>query len=321
MDIIAVGELLIDFTPEQSDKEHRYVANPGGAPCNFLTMASAVGVKTGFIGKVGDDAFGHYLKMVIEEKGINTEGLVFSETLNTTLAFVHLDENGERSFSFYRKGCADVGLCQDEVDLKLIDEAKFIHFGSLSFTDEPNRTTVLNILTYAKQKGKWISYDPNFRPSLWENEAEARDRLLEGLAFADIVKVSEEELELLTEIQDPLQGCQKLAEHDIKLICVTLGAEGVFYYTPNAHGQVKGFPSNVVDTTGAGDTFFGATVGQLLARGVDLTAIETSALEEVLNYANCASSICIERYGGIPSIPTDEEVKRKMEVLHAGHLE
>jgi fructokinase len=321
MDIIAVGELLIDFTPELSVKEHRYFANPGGAPCNFLTMASAVGVKTGFIGKVGDDAFGHFLKKVIEEKGIDTKGLVLSETLNTTLAFVHLDENGERSFSFYRKGCADVGLRQEEVDLNLIDEAKLIHFGSLSFTDEPSRSTVLSMLTYAKKQGKWISYDPNYRPSLWENESVARERLLEGLPFADILKVSEEELELLTGVRVPLLGCHKLEQHDIKLICVTLGAKGVFYYMSKGHGYIKGFPSKVVDTTGAGDTFFGATVGQLLARGVDLVAIEPSVLEEILNYANCASSICIERYGGIPAIPTDEEVKRKVEVVHAGHLE
>lgn len=311
MDIIATGELLIDFTPIKGGALHQYVANPGGAPCNFLTMASHAGSKTAFIGKVGDDAFGRFLKEVIESNHIDTMGLVLAKDRNTTLAFVHLAENGERSFSFYRKGCADIDLRLAEVDLDHIDRAKLLHFGSLSFTDEPGRATVLAMLRYAKEKGKLISYDPNYRPSLWDNEEIARQWMEEGLAYADILKVSEEEMVLLTGQADLLQGCRELATHNIKLIFVTLGEEGVFYHTRNGHGKVAGFSSKVVDTTGAGDTFFGATVSKLLEYS-DLDNIDSQTLESILLYANCAASLCIEKYGGIPSIPSDAEVQERL---------
>lgn len=312
MDIIGVGELLIDFTPDHEGNKQRYVANPGGAPCNFLTMASRVGAKTAFWGKVGDDAFGHSLKEVLVREGIQTDGLVLSKDHNTTLAFVHLDESGERSFSFYRKGSADIDLRLDEVNLAAIDEARCVHFGSLSFTDEPSRSTVQNIISYAKDHGKWISFDPNYRPSLWETEEEAKKWMTEGLKYADILKVSLEELLLLTGQRELLLGCEALARHEIKLICVTLGSKGVFYYTKEIQGYVDGFQSQVVDTTGAGDTFFGAVVGQIVLRHLDLNQIDELTLRDILQYANCAASICVERFGGIPSIPKDEEVKRKL---------
>lgn len=318
MDIIGVGELLIDFTPDHEGDKQRYVANPGGAPCNFLTMAAHVGAETSFWGKVGDDSFGQLLKKVLEREKIHTDGLILSRDRHTTLAFVHLDEKGERSFSFYRKGSADVDLRLYEVDLNAIDDAKCVHFGSLSFTDEPSRTTVLHIVSYAKDRGKWISYDPNYRPSLWDTEEEAKNWMAEGLDYADIVKVSLEELELLTGQKDLMSGCEILLRHKIKLIFVTLGEKGVFYYTKDHNGYVEGFRSQVIDTTGAGDTFFGAAVSQLLLRRIDLDHIDEGNLREILRYANCAASICVERFGGIPAIPTDEEVNHKLlEEIHA----
>ena len=321
MDLLASGELLIDFTPVKGAEPHQYIANPGGAPCNFLTMASMAGVSTGFIGKVGNDAFGQMLKAVIEEKGIDPRGLVLSKEQNTTLAFVHLEEGGERNFSFYRKGCADTTLTMEEVDPGYLRSADLFHFGSLSFTDEPGRSTLLNMLNQRKALGRLISYDPNYRASLWNSEETARKRMLIGLGYADLLKVSEEELLFLTGERDLAAGCSKLAAYGIDMIFVTLGEEGVYYHTKQGSGRVAGFLCQVVDTTGAGDTFFGAAVAQILKqlhkqdlpiKRESLSAIQIEDLEEILRYANCAASICIERYGGIPAIPTDEEVQERL---------
>lgn len=311
-DIVAVGELLIDFTPKKFGEESAFVPNPGGAPCNFLTMASHLGAKTAFIGKVGNDAFGKQLKGVIDAEGVDTRNLILSDEVNTTLAFVHLDPSGDRSFSFYRKGCADVNLKNDEVDYDIIDGAKAVHFGSLSFTDEPSRTTVHEILSFAKDKGKIISYDPNFRPALWESEEEAIKHMLSGFDYANVIKVSDEEAILLTGENDFEKACEKLMTDSTKLICVTLGGEGVYYYHKDGSGIVPGFKSNVVDTTGAGDTFFGATIGQLILKEIDLDHIDNDKLEELLKFSNAAASICIEGYGGIPSIPSVESVNERV---------
>lgn len=284
-------------------------------------MASMAGASTGFIGKVGHDAFGQMLKTVIEEKGIDTGGLVLSKEQNTTLAFVHLAEGGERSFSFYRKGCADTALNLEEVNPDYLRSADLFHFGSLSFTDEPGRSTLLAMLNQRKALGRLVSYDPNYRASLWNSEETARKRMLAGMGYADLLKVSDEELLLLTGEQNLAAGCSKLAVYGISMIFVTLGEEGVYYHTKQGSGRVAGFPCQVIDTTGAGDTFFGAAVALILQRlhKLDLpikkeflSAIQIEDLEEILRYANCAASICIERYGGIPAIPTDHEVQERL---------
>lgn len=310
-DIVAVGELLIDFTPVKNESGTFFKENPGGAPCNMLTMAARLGSKTAFIGKVGEDQFGIYLGNVLRTQDIDISGLVYSEEYNTTLAFVHLDEGGDRSFSFYRRGCADVMLEKSEVDYTLLDKTKALHFGSLSFTNEPSRSTVLDIIEYAKKKGKLITYDPNYRPALWASEAAAAEAMGKGLEYADIVKVSEEEALLLTGEEDFYKAAEKLYNIGITLVCVTLGEKGSFYYHKNGHGIVKGYKSNVVDTTGAGDAFFGATVHQLLQRS-DINEITVKDLDEIFSFSNAAASICIESFGGIPSIPKLEDILKRL---------
>ncbi len=312
-DIIAVGELLIDFTPIKNEQGIFFKENPGGAPCNMLTMAQKLGSKTGFIGKVGKDQFGIHLGKVLEAQGIDVSGLVYSEEYNTTLAFVHLDESGDRSFSFYRKGCADVMLEKAEVDYSLLDKTRALHFGSLSFTNEPSRATVLNIVKYAKEKGKLITYDPNYRPALWASEAEAVKGMRMGLEYADIVKVSEEEAALLTGENDFYKAAETLYKDGIKLVCVTLGEKGSFYYHRSGYGIVSGYKSKVVDTTGAGDSFFGAAVHQILQKS-DLNELTVHDLNEILSFSNAAASICIEGFGGIPSIPSKEDVFKRFVV-------
>lgn len=310
-DIIAVGELLVDFTPVRNEYGVFFKENPGGAPCNMLTMAQKLGSKTAFIGKVGKDQFGIHLGNVLKGQGIDTSGLVYSVEYNTTLAFVHLDESGDRSFSFYRKGCADLMLEKSDVDYSILDKTRALHFGSLSFTNEPSKTTVLDMAGYAKERGKLITYDPNYRPALWKSEAEAVEGMRLGLKYADVVKVSEEEATLLTGEEDYCKAAESLYKAGIKLVCVTLGEKGSFYYHRNGYGIVKGYKSKVVDTTGAGDAFFGATVHQLLQRN-SVNELTSKELNEIFSLSNAAASICIESYGGIPSIPSKEDILKRL---------
>lgn len=310
-DIIAVGELLVDFTPVRNEYGAFFKENPGGAPCNMLTMAQKLGSRTAFIGKVGKDRFGINLGNVLKSQGIDISGLVYSEEYNTTLAFVHLDESGDRSFSFYRRGCADVMLEKTDVNYKMLDNTRALHFGSLSFTDEPSRSTVLDMLEYAKGKGRLITYDPNYRPALWESEARAVEGMRLGLKYADVIKVSEEEAALLTGEDNHVKAAEHLYKCGIRLVCVTLGEKGSFYYHRSGHGAVKGYKSKVVDTTGAGDAFFGAVVHQLLQKG-DIEELTAKELEEIFTLSNAAASLCIEGYGGIPSIPSKEDVLRRV---------
>lgn len=311
-DIVGVGELLIDFTPVKIDGENYFKENPGGAPCNYLAAAQKYGMETAFIGKVGKDAFGYMLKSTVESIGIDTSSLILSEKHNTTLAFVHLEEDGERSFSFYRKGCADIMLENNDIDFSLLDRTKAIHFGSLSFTDEPGRSTVLNLLDRAKEKGLIISYDPNYRPPLWDSEEHAIKEMKNGLKYADVLKVSDEEAELITGEKDHIEAAKILSDYGIRLVFVTLGDKGALYYHKNGHGIVEGRNTKAIDTTGAGDTFFGSTVAQIIDRNINLDDIDNNTMEEILKYSNTAASICIEGYGGIPSIPDNQNVREKL---------
>jgi len=307
-DIIAVGELLVDFTPVKNEYGLFFKENPGGAPCNMLTMAQKLGSKTAFVGKVGKDQFGINLGNVLKAQGIDISGLVYSQEYNTTLAFVHLDEGGDRSFSFYRRGCADIMLEKSEVDYALLDNTRALHFGSLSFTDEPSKSTVLDMVEYAKKKGKLISYDPNYRPALWASEAAAVAGMRTGVRYADIIKVSEEEAVLLTGENDFYKAAESLYNEGIKLVCVTLGEKGAFYYHKNGQGIVNGYKGRVVDTTGAGDTFFGAVVHKVLQKNCDIEDITVEELKDIFSFSNAAASLCIENYGGIPSIPSKEDI-------------
>lgn len=310
IDILGVGELLIDFTPMKSEEGQCFKPNPGGAPCNMLAMAKSMGAETAFVGKVGHDQFGITLKKTLEEAGINVQGLIMSDESPTTLAFVHLTDDGDRSFSFYRKGCADVMLYKEDIPHDLVDQAKVIHFGSLSFTDEPSKSTVLTLLEYAKSKGKLISYDPNFRPALWSSKEAAIEGMMLGMQYADMIKVSDEEAMLLTGESDYKIAARKLYDLGISLVTVTLGEKGSLYYHQTGTGIVPGYKSQVIDTTGAGDSFFGAVVSEILKVGFD--NLDVSSIENALNIGNAAASIVIEGYGGIPSIPNRSLVEERM---------
>ncbi len=309
IDITAVGEILIDLTQNGKNAQGipTFAANPGGAPANLAVAAARLGASTAFIGKVGNDSFGTFLRDTLAENNVDVSGLMVDQVQHTTLAVVALDAKGERNFSFYRDPSADVSLSSGEISIAQLQSTKFLHFGSVSLTAEPARTATLYAARTAKENGAIISYDPNYRASLWPNEAWAVARMLEPLELVDVLKVSDEELPLLTDTADLEAGSQILADKGIRLVLVTLGPKGAFYRFHGQTGHVPGVPCVVGDTNGAGDTFFGATLAQL-AKFESLDAVTAADLETVIAVANKAASITTSRHGAIPAMPSYPEV-------------
>lgn len=307
-DIVAIGEVLIDLTQKGVDElgVAQYAANPGGAPANLAVAAARLGASTAFVGKVGRDAFGNYLRTVLEENQVDTAGLVADEKEHTTLAVVSVDETGERSFSFYREPSADVNLKAEEIPAALLKDTRLLHFGSVSLTAEPARSATIYAAKKARENGCLVSYDPNYRASLWPSEEEAVREMKNALPLCDILKISDEELPLLTGTTDPAAGSEILARLGIRLIFITLGANGAFFRLGEETGSVPGIKVKVGDTNGAGDTFFGAALSQLVKE--NLNTLTLPRLAEIAAFANKAASITTSRHGAIPAMPRLEEL-------------
>lgn len=311
-DIITLGELLIDLTQNGEDENGngKFTAFPGGAPANVAVAASKLGAKTGFIGKVGNDAFGRRLAETLSKEGVSTGGLLVSDEVPTTLAIVSVDESGEREFSFYRNPGADTQITSAEaVNALHADLPKILHVGSLSMTDSPSKEACEDAVRYAKESGALISYDPNYREALWDTEEHAIEMMKVLLPFVDILKVSDEEMEMLTGTKDFSEGCWALAECGIKLVMVTLGADGVFVKYGDFEEHVPGFNVKVADTNGAGDTFLGAMLCQISQREGLLEGLGEEELRAFVTYANKAASITCSRHGAMPAMPAAEELK------------
>ena len=313
-DVVALGEILIDFTlcGTLEAGQRLFEQNPGGAPANVLTALSKFGRKTAFIGKVGKDVHGAFLKEVLVENGIATDGLVEGEDAFTTLAFVALSAEGERSFSFARKPGADTCLNESELRADLIKESKVFHIGSLSLTAEPVKSTTLKALEIAKEAGCIISYDPNYRAPLWDRKEDAIREMRSVIPFVDVMKLSDEETELLTGIAKPEDAAFKLIEQGVSVVAVTLGAEGALIATKEGCAQVEGYKANMVDTTGAGDSFWGGFLHKLLEDNQSLGDITLEEATEYTRFGNAVASLCVEKRGAIPAMPTLAEVKERL---------
>ena len=316
-DIVAVGELLVDFTCSQLDGETIYKQNAGGAPANVVCMASKLGASTGFIGKIGRDMFGFYLKKVLFDNKVDTTGLILDPNYSTTLAFIHNDEEGDRDFVFYRspQTAADLNLRYGEVNRKLIDECKIFHFGALSLSSEPARTATVNAVEYAKMQGKLISYDPNWRPLLWESK-EAGIRAMKSAAqYADIIKVSEKELQLLTDCGALIPAVAKLLETGVKIICITQGAKGCIIATAKGIDRYPAYKVKSVDTLGSGDSFFGAFLYKLLELEKAPEELDWEDILEMAMFSNACGALCSTKQGAIPAMPSKEDIVKLMETV------
>lgn len=312
-DVCALGELLIDFTCNGTSESGNkmFEANPGGAPCNVLALLSKHGKCTAFIGKVGDDMFGHSLKCTIEEVGISSDGLVFDKQYNTTLAFVETKEDGDRDFSFYRNPGADMMLLEDEVDGSIISNSKIFHFGSLSLTHDGVARATKKAVLMAKEHGAIISFDPNLREPLWDDLDEAKRQMEWGISQCDILKIAKEELSFITGENDIASGIKALKErYNVTMINVTDGKEGSWsFYKDLDTVRCEGFLlGNTIETTGAGDTFCGCVLNYVLEHGLD--KLGEANIKEMLTYANAAAYLVTTKRGAIKSMPAMSQVEK-----------
>lgn len=311
LDVTALGELLIDFTClDAGDQDYPVMeAHPGGAPANFLAAIAKLGGKTALLAKVGSDTFGRQLCRTLDTAGIETRGIVLTDDVFTTLAFVTLDEGGNRSFSFARKPGADTQLRFDELDLNLIEDAKVFHFGTLSLTHEPARSATYKAVEYAKSLGKLITFDPNLRLPLWSNQNDAKAQMLWGLTQADVVKISDDEVEFLFGLK-PQGGAEHILSHyNAALVFVTCGSQGCWYKTSTVCGHAD-IPRGIqpLDTTGAGDIFGGTAVWRLLQTGKRPEHLTAQELADISRFACAAASLSTTKAGGISGVPAYEDV-------------
>lgn len=314
-DVVALGELLIDFTAQGAgaDGYPLMAAHPGGAPANFLAAIARLGGRTALLSKVGADAFGTMLTGTLREVGVDTRGVVVAEDAFTTLAFVTLDAHGERSFSFARKPGADTQLRFDELDLSLLDEARLLHFGSLSLTQEPVRSATQQAAAYAAAHGKLLSFDPNLRLPLWPDAEAAKTQILWGLRQADIVKISDDEVRFLWNCGPEEGAARLLADFGVRLAMVTCGPKGCLLQNAGAAVRVAAPRVLPVDTTGAGDIFGGSAVSRLLQLGRAPEALTEDELTAIGRFAATAASLSTQYPGGISAIVPEETVLRCME--------
>ena len=310
-DVTALGELLIDFTENGTSAQGNPVleANPGGAPCNVLSMLNRLGHKTNFIGKIGKDMFGDQLEAALKEVGIGTEGLMRDDEVHTTLAFVHTASDGDREFSFYRNPGADMMLSENDVDAEQIKNSTIFHFGSLSMTDEVCRKATRKAIAIAEEAGILMSYDPNLREPLWKSMDLAKEQISYGLEHCNILKISDNEIQWLTGREDYDEGIAMVQEkYNIPLILLSLGRTGSRAYTKNCRVEVPAFiQENTIETTGAGDTFGACILHYVLEHGWKEYSEEE--LKEMLTFANAAASIVTTRKGALRVMPTKEEVE------------
>ena len=315
-DVVALGELLIDFTENGLSEQGNPLleANPGGAPCNVLSMLQKLGDKTAFIGKVGNDGFGHLLTKAVQEQGIDTTGLVYDNDVHTTLALVLKKENGDRDFAFYRNPGADMNLKEEEVNESLIASSSIFHFGTLSLTDESVKKATQKAVKVAKENGLTITFDPNLREPLWRSLEEAHEQVYWGLQQADVVKISDNEITWFTGMDNYDEGIAFLQKEypNLKLICLSMGGDGSKAVYLDIHVEYPAFLQEAtIETTGAGDTFCACMIHTVLENGID--HLDEEKLKEMLKFANAAASLVTTKKGALRVMPTKEEVETFIE--------
>ncbi len=312
IDIAAVGECLVDFVSEQVNGALVLGGHPGGAPANVLAMASKLGCNTQMIAKVGSDAFGRFLIDELKQASVGTDSMVFADKQPTTLAIVSLDAFGNRSFGFYRDHTADVSLDFFEIDERILQNCSIFHFGSVSMTAEPARSATLQAVRVAKKAGALISYDPNLRIPLWEDLATAKKIILQGMQLANVVKLSGEELEFLTSADLNISMEALFDEYKMKILAVTLGAAGCVARTKQGSFTSKAYDVHCVDTTGAGDAFWGAILAGIIKNPGSIDTWPSEKITDLLDFANAAGSLATMKKGAIPAMPNEDQIRQCM---------
>ncbi len=314
VDITSLGEILIDFTESGLSPAgmRLFEQNPGGAVTNLVAAAARCGAKTAFIGKVGNDMHGAFLKESMEQAGVDMQHLLATDQAFTTLAFVALNDNGERSFSFARKPGADTCISAEELPQDLLSNTRIFHTGALSLTAEPSRSATYRAIQLAKAAGAVISYDPNYRASLWDSETEAIKYMRSLVPTAQLMKLSDEETALLTDSSDPVEASRRLVQAGVSVVAVTMGGDGALIRVGDQTCHVPGFAAHAIDTTGAGDAFFGGFLYRYLQYAKAPQALTLEEACVCARFGNAVASLCVERRGGIPAMPELSAVEKRL---------
>ena len=313
---LCIGELVIDFVSTTTDKSlaecSGFTKAPGGAPANVAVGLSRLGLTSGFIGKVGDDPFGDFLRTTLEENRVETSGLISGSGCRTTLAFVATRSDGMKDIICYRNPGADMLLTPDEIDEPYIQSANLFHYGSVSLSHQPSRDATLKAIRCAKDSGAFLSYDPNLRLVLWDSPADAKRWIWEAMPYADVAKLAEEEWEFVTDTPDLQRGSGRILEAGVDLVVVTRGEHGCYFNDGHHQGYVDGFQVDVVDPLGAGDGFVAAMLAKLMQAvdaGRNPLRLDEDQLRSILTYANAAGALSTQRLGCIPALPTASEIE------------
>lgn len=323
-DVICLGEALIDFIPLESGVSLMDVSGfkkaPGGAPANVAAGLAKLGNSSAFVGKVGDDAFGRFLERTFADAGVDVSRMLYDASARTGLAFVSLSAAGVPEFMFYRNPSADMLLTAEELDGEFIRSARAFHYGSITLISEPSKSATEAAIHHASEAGLLISYDPNLRRPLWPSEAHAKREMLGAMVHPHVVKLSEEELAFLSDTSDQ-SDLSDLSERlldaypNLKLVAVTLGAEGCYFRTAKAEGAVPSFKVEVVDTTGAGDGFVAGMLSRLLdlvPGSEEIEALKAEDLHGVFRFANAVAGLTTTKRGAITALPSRPEVEEML---------
>ena len=316
-DIVSIGEALIDFLSIDREvgleETGGFTIAPGGAPANLAAAVAKLGGSAGFVGKVGKDAFGRKIRDTLAHAGVDIEHLLLDRSVNTTLAFIAVKENREPDFMFFRNHCgADLALHQGEIDEGYVSECRVLHFGSLSFTGEPLGTATERAIAIARRSGRTVSYDPNLRPSLWDNMEQAKARITDGLEYADIVKCTQEEMEFITGTDSFLKGTNSILKYGPRMVLVTRGAESCFFNNGDVSFEFPAFEVDCVDSIGAGDAFFGSVLVSLVERmkkDLPVFSFDRKTAERIMRFACACGAITVTKKGVIPALPTRREAE------------
>ncbi|MDF2441319.1 MAG: fructokinase [Abditibacteriota bacterium] len=309
---VCFGELLVDMVSDADaglSGSQRFYKAPGGAPANVAVGLARLGVSSSFVGQVGDDPFGHWLLDTLATENVETKYLRQSEDARTTIAFVATRTDGKKDICFYRNPGADAQYSESDFDVRVLSSAQVFHCGSVSLSLEPCRSAQLAAVQEARERGLLISYDPNWRPSLWSDLGEAHRHVWSMMALSDIVKVSDEEWEFVTGEKEFGAGAAKIRALGPQLVIITRGENGAYFNCGDAEGEVAGFHTKAIDTLGAGDAFVAGTLCRILEAPSLQSTLNATLLNEIMRFANACGALATLQSGGIPSLPTRAEVE------------
>lgn len=314
--IISFGEFLVDMVSDANvslGDARSFLKAPGGAPANVAVGARRLGVSARFVGQVGADAFGDWLLEIMETEGVDSKYLLQTTQARTTIAFVASRHDGKKDICFYRNPGADMLLASDAIDGglfsdELFDDAQVFHCGSLSLSQNPCREAQFKAVRMARERGVLVSFDPNWRSSIWSDLQVAHDLIWEMMRLSDVVKVAEEEWEFITGTSDLEKGAQKIRAAGPQLVVVTRGEKSAYFNCRSTCGYVDGFVVESVDTLGAGDAFVAGLLARLLEYSALEAALENATLKQIVRFANACGALATTKSGAIPALPSRSEV-------------